>query len=147
MIKAMFIASSYGHQQQALNQITVEQNKGIVGDRYFDQHLQDNITLIEFENIEAINRTYQQDYALHDSRRNIVTQGIELNHLVGKIFKLGNVTLIGTELCEPCKTLGQKLANDTITPKQVIQAFTSKGGLRAQILTDGKLEIGMPFSE
>jgi len=67
----------------------------------------------------------------------LITQGVCLNDLVGKRFKVGEVELIGIELCEPCTLLGKLLENETINRWQVISAFKLSGGLRADIVTDG----------
>ena len=40
-----------------------------------------------------------------ESRRNVLTQGIGLNALVGKRFRVGDVECVGVELCDPCTTL------------------------------------------
>ena len=76
-----------------------------------------------------------------NSRRNIVTKGVALNHLVGREFRVGEVTLRGIRLCEPCGHL------EELTQKGVMQALVHRGGLRAQILIDGTIRVGDTIQE
>src|SRR4029077_411402 len=81
---------------------------GLEGDRYaretgtFSQKLPNNqVTLIEQEALEAAARDYKLELSAAESRRNILTMGIALNHLVGREFRIGEVRLRGLKLCEP----------------------------------------------
>jgi len=148
MIHTIFIPEhSLGKQVQG-DKIELITGKGIVGDRNFDraQWPGQNITFIEIEEIEAFNNNYQQRIQLADTRRNIITQGIRLNDLVGKIFTIGDVRFKGVELCEPCATLGKLLGNDTLAAKDVVKAFVHKSGLRADVLSDGEIQYGMSIT-
>jgi MOSC domain-containing protein YiiM len=71
----------------------------------------------------------------------VVTRGVPLNHLVGKEFSIGDVRVRGIRLCEPCDHL-QK-----VTGKSVIKSFLHRGGLRAQILSEGIIRVGTTISE
>lgn len=147
MIHTIFIAEHSLGKQVQVKKIDLITATGIVGDRNFDraQWPGQNITFIEIEEIEAFNNNYQQRIKLADTRRNIITQGIRLNDLVGKEFSIGNVRFKGVELCEPCATLGKLLGNDTLAAKDVVKAFVHKSGLRADVLTDGEIHTGMRF--
>jgi MOSC domain-containing protein YiiM len=147
MIQALFIPPVSAAPQQAFSTINVTANKGIIGDRNYDQHRWhgQNITLIEIENIDSFNQQYQQQIAIEDTRRNIITQGISLNELVGEEFAIGPIKLLGTELCEPCHTLSQQLASDTVSKQQVLKSFTHKAGIRATILSSGSITLDMPI--
>ncbi len=70
------------------------------------------------------------------ARRNIVTKGIRLNDLVGREFMIGTVHFLGYGLCEPCDHL-QKL-----TGKHVLPGLVGRGGLRAQVLSEGVFRLG-----
>jgi MOSC domain-containing protein YiiM len=63
------------------------------------------VTLIEIEAIDALERDYGVKLGPGDARRNIVTRGVALNHLVGKEFRVGEAVLRGIRLCEPCQRL------------------------------------------
>ena len=148
MIHTIFIAEHSLGKQVQVDKIELITGKGIVGDRNFDraQWPGQNITFIEIEEIEAFNNNYQQRIQLADTRRNIITQGIRLNDLVGKEFSIGNVRFKGVELCEPCATLGKLLGNDTLAAKDVVKAFVHKSGLRADVLSDGEIQYGMAIT-
>ena len=118
--------------------------KGLEGDRYFkgEGAFSDRpepgreLTLIELETIEALERDYKLKLSPGDARRNIVTLGVPLNHLVGKEFSVGEVTLRGIRLNEPCNHLA------SLTDKKVKEGLAHRGGLRAQILTEGVIRSG-----
>ncbi|HEV2713908.1 MAG TPA: hypothetical protein VGU64_01505, partial [Terriglobales bacterium] len=59
------------------------------------------------EAIEALSRDCAIELAPGDARRNLVTRGVPLNHLVGKEFLIGAVKIRGLRLCEPCDHLQQ----------------------------------------
>jgi MOSC domain-containing protein YiiM len=117
--------------------------KGLEGDRYFNQvgtysnrpGTGREVTLIEIEAIEALKRDYDIGLRPGESRRNIVTRGVPLNHLLGREFKVGEVRLRGARLCEPCSHL-QKL-----TQQGVMRGLIHRGGLRAEILTGGVIRV------
>lgn len=92
-----------------------------------------NVTLIESEALKEIFDKVQLTPA--ESRRNIITEGINLNELVGQKFLIGNVLFNGVRLCDPCKILEDR------TRKGVLKALVGKGGLRADILSDGVISV------
>ncbi len=147
MIEAIFIAKEELGKQQHVDSIQVVRGKGIVGDRNYGKSKWpgQNLTFIEAEEIERYNSTFNQKAELSATRRNIITRGVRLNDLVGKVFFIGNIKLKGVKLCEPCAVLGGLLENDTMKSKDVVKAFVHKGGLRVDILTDGCIEVGMEF--
>ena len=149
MIEAIYIAADEAGEQVAVEGVTLVSGKGIVGDRYFDYDTQagEEITFIEIEEIERYNRDNQQQIPLHATRRNIITRGVRLNDLEGKEFTVGGVRFRGVELCEPCAFLGENLENDTMDRAAVVKAFLHRAGLRADILCDGDLAIGIPFGD
>jgi MOSC domain-containing protein YiiM len=118
--------------------------KGLRGDRYFaGEGTYSNtpgtgrqITLIEREALEAAARDYGIALEPGQSRRNIETTGVALNHLVGKEFMVGKVRLRGMRLNEPCAHLA------SLSKRGVVKALTHRGGLRADILSDGVIRVG-----
>jgi MOSC domain-containing protein YiiM len=138
-----------GGTMQSLREVRAYPGKGLEGDRYFlgtgtySKHAGERreLTLIEIEAIEALQR--ESDIALHpgDARRNLVTRGVALNHWVGRRFRVGGVTLRGIKLCEPCAHLGR------LTEERVFPALVHRGGLNAQILTAGTLRVGDAIEE
>lgn len=148
MISAIFVAKTKRGRQVQIDSVKVDAGKGIVGDRHYGFRKQEgiNITFVEQEQIDAFNTNFAQQIVLSETRRNIVTQGVNLNTLVGKEFWIGNVRFYGVELCEPCAVLGQRLANQSISAPQVVRAWLNRGGLRANVLTTGILKTGASFS-
>jgi MOSC domain-containing protein YiiM len=131
-----------------LTEVWAIPGKGLEGDRYFhgagtfsaSTRLPDvELTLIESEAIETLARSIALTPA--DSRRNLVTRGISLNELVGRQFEIGDVRMLGHRLCEPCSRLRPSAAD----AREVIDTLRHRGGLRAQILQQGRLRIGDPI--
>src|ERR1041384_6597709 len=126
---------------QTVDEVRAIPGRGLEGDRYFDNKGREpearrELTLIEAEAVEAMKHELDVDYGLSDSRRNIVTRDVPLNHLVGKEFWIGEVKARGLRLCEPCSHL-QKLSHEKVLP-----GLVHRGGLRAQILTEGMIQVG-----
>ena len=126
------ITKSNNQKIEEVGSIEVLANKGIVGDRHFDNYNDPfcQLSLIESENIDNYNSKFGLNISYVDFRRNIITKGIKLNNLVGKKFQIGNVKVEGIDLCRPCKHLSEILNQDNI-----IKEFLKKGGLRCQILS------------
>ena len=142
-VESIHVASVAEGPPQSVAQAVAIPGAGLEGDRYalkvgtFYKPAPDHeLTLIEAEAIEALRRDYRVELAAGDSRRNIVTRNVPLNHLVGKEFAIGDVRIRGIRLCEPCDHL-QK-----VTGKPVIKGLLRRGGLRAQILTQGTIRVG-----
>ena len=119
--------------------IEVLANKGVVGDRHFDEYNDpyNQLTLIEAENIDYYNAKYGLDIPYKDFRRNIITKGISLNDLIGKKLKIGKAIAEGVDLCRPCRHLTEMLSQENI-----LKEFLRKGGLRCQILSSSIINVG-----
>ncbi|MGH2733189.1 MAG: MOSC domain-containing protein, partial [Actinomycetota bacterium] len=118
--------------------------KGLEGDRYFlgtgsfsnRPRPGREITLIETEALQALARDCSIRLEPSQARRNLVTTDVPLNHLVGEEFRVGDVTLMGVRLCEPCRLL------EELVGRKVRPGLVHRGGLRAAILTEGTLRQG-----
>jgi MOSC domain-containing protein YiiM len=124
---------------QSVNEVRAVPGRGLEGDRYFDHPQPDprkELTLVEAEAIEAFRSEFKLDFNLSGTRRNVITRGVPLNHLVGKEFWIGEVKARGLQLCEPCATL-QRLSHPKVLP-----GLVHRGGLRAQILSEGVIRVG-----
>ena len=119
--------------------IDVLANKGIVGDRHFNEYNDPycQLSLIESENIDYYNTKYGLNVPYTDFRRNVITKGINLNNLIGKKLQIGNVKVEGIDLCRPCKHLTEMLNQENI-----LKEFLRRGGLRCQILSSSSISIG-----
>lgn len=94
------------------------------------------VTLIEAEAIAAACQEYKLSFDHLTTRRNLLTEGVPLNHLVGHEFAVGEVMLKGVELCEPCGHL------EKLTIPDIRKSLVHRGGLRAQIVRGGTLQVG-----
>jgi MOSC domain-containing protein YiiM len=143
-VECIFISPEAGAPQLSCQKINLVAGNGIVGDRNYglSKWPGQNLTLIELEEIEAFVGEKNRERDLSITRRNILTRGVRLNELVGKEFKIGDITLRGIELCEPCRSLGAALSSSTLSSKQVVERFLHRGGLRVDVLTSGVIEVG-----
>ena len=124
--------------------------RGLEGDRYHDGtgFYSDHpgpireVSLIEEETMEALRRDHNLALAPGVTRRNILTRGVPLNHLVGREFRVGGATFRGVELCEPCKHLVEVTGINSILPTLI-----HRGGLHAQVLIGGLIRVGDVIEE
>jgi len=129
---------------EARGEVKATPGRGIEGDRYFEgtgtwsNHPGEGreITLVEMEAFEGLARERNIALKPGETRRNLVTLGVPLNHLVGKEFQVGDVRLVGIRLCEPCHYL------EEMTTKGVLVGLIHRGGLRANVLTSGIIRVG-----
>ena len=138
-IEAIYVSPSAGEPATALDNARALPGRGLDGDRHvtgdgtFPSGLPGSaLTLIEAEVCESFDPPLGPD----DHRRNVVTRGVALNDLVGHEFTLGRVRCKGMRLCEPC-TVVQRYAG-----RPVLRALVHRGGLRADILAEGKIAVG-----
>ena len=119
-----------------VNPINLVAGKGIIGDRHFKDYNDpyNHLSIIESENIDEYNKRYNLDIPYLDFRRNIITRGIKLNDLIEKKLMIGDVRLEVIDLCRPCRHLSEKLEKNNI-----IKEFLRKGGIRCEILNNGKI--------
>lgn len=128
----------------SLQEVNAVAGLGLEGDRYYtrtgtysDKHDESReATFIESEALEALQRDYHVELTGPESRRNITTRGVALNHLVGKEFRAGEVVFRGIRLCEPCSHM------ENVSGKAARRGLIHRGGLRAQIVKSGRLCVG-----
>lgn len=130
---------------QSVPKVRAVPGQGLEGDRYFTgsgtfspQPMKPDfeLTLIELEQVEAFASASGLPFTATLARRNLVTQGVDLNALSGVEFMIGSVRARGIRLCEPCNYLAK------ITWPETLRGLVHKGGLRAQILTEGCIQTG-----
>jgi len=147
-VEQLFISPGhnfYGHHGQppdahpimAVEQIECVAGRGIRDDRYFD-HKPDykgQITFFAREVLDALGRELGlTEVPPAATRRNVLTQGVDLNQLVGAEFEVQSVRFAGVEECRPCYWM-----NNAFRDERVEAWLKGRGGLRARILTDGIL--------
>ncbi len=146
---SIFVSAKAGMPMESRESARAVPGSGLEGDRYFDGvgHWSNHpgegreITLIEIEAIEDLAREKNIEIPPELARRNLVTRGVPLNHLVGREFQVGSVRLMGKRLCEPCQYL------EALTTKGVLTRLLHRGGLRADIVLGGTIRIGDAVSE
>jgi len=122
----------------SVNEVEVIKGKGLIGEKHFkeDNKKRSQITLIEIENINYYNKITGTKIPAIKFLRNIVTEGMRLNVLVGKEFFIGKVKVKAHDLCRPCKNLQESLQQ-----KNIVKELLYTGGLRCEILSSGKIFI------
>jgi MOSC domain-containing protein YiiM len=146
-VAGIFIAPEQAADMRAVDRVKAIEGKGLEGDRYFTETgtysdepgPSREVTLIEIEAIEAVRREAGIEFGLGESRRNVVTRGVPLNHFVDKEFTVGGVRLRGIRLCEPCSYLAKLL------DKPVTTLLLHRAGLRARIVQGGEIAVNDPI--
>jgi MOSC domain-containing protein YiiM len=110
--------------------------RGIRDDRYLD-FKDDYKGQITFFSLDVFNELCAalniNDCSPAAARRNVITRGIDLNGFIHKEFEIQGVRFYGTEESAPCHWMDRAFAPGA-------QVFLKgNGGLRARILSDGKL--------
>jgi MOSC domain-containing protein YiiM len=138
-VEGIFISPKKRVLPEPVESVRAVAGRGLEGNRYFyDENAPPGraITLIAAEAVEAMEREHGISIEPRESRRNVVTRGVDVNDLVGKRFRVGDVECVGVELCEPCSTL------EGMTKPGVIKGLVHRGGLNADILSDGAINVG-----
>jgi MOSC domain-containing protein YiiM len=145
-VVGIFVAPAAGAPMEARDEVDAIAGAGLAGDRYADaagtysgrRHTDARraVTLIEREAIAAVRSGGGLALDEHETRRNLVTVGVPLNHLVDQEFLVGPVRLLGVDLSEPCAYLERG------TRAGVREALVHRGGLRAEIIAGGPIRLG-----
>jgi len=141
---SIHIAEQASVEMQSLAEAELVAGVGIPGDRYatgkgtysFKPHADRQVTLIEMETIEGIRRDHGLALEPHETRRNLTTRGVPLNHLVGREFSVGQVVLFGGRLNVPCKYLDELLDRPLFNP------LLNRSGLNCRIIKGGVIRPG-----
>ena len=136
-VEGIFIGPKY-ELPEPVARVRAAAGRGLEGNRYFFEQAPPGraLTLIAAEALEGMAAESGVEITAAESRRNVLTRGVDLNALVGVRFRVGDVDCVGVELCEPCKTL------ESLTKPGVIKGLVHRGGLTADILSDGEIAVG-----
>ena len=149
-VVSIHIATKAEAPMLALQQVYAELGRGLEGDRYAE-HLGTysdtpgsgrEVTLIESEQLALVEREFAVKLGPGESRRNITTRGVDLNALVEREFRVGEVVLRGTRLCEPCDYVAKLTGN----ADNLVKALVHRGGLRCDIVRGGTIHVGDEIS-
>jgi len=143
------IAPSASYEMEELQQAELIAGKGIVGDRYYNgtgtYSPKPDIREVTLFDIDVLDALARNDPPLQnapislrpaDHRRNLTVQGVPLNHLVGKRFRIGDVILRGGRLNFPCKYLEELLGMPLYLP------LYNRSGLNCSIELGGIIKNG-----
>lgn len=146
-VVGIFMAAEAATPLIAAGEVRAEPGRGLEGDRYWARQgtfwkpkPDFELTLIEVESLEALRAETGVLLEPWEARRNLATRGVRLNDLVNRQFSVGEVTLAGIRLCEPCGHL-ERLTGRTLRP-----FLEGRGGLRAAIVTGGTIRVGDPIT-
>ena len=146
-VEALAVAPAAEAPMQRLDVARAHAGRGLEGDRYaagagtFSSRAGRrpgyDLTLIAAEVLDEMAAAGQAlDFA--GTRRNVLTRGIDVNALVERRFRIGDVQCEGRRLCEPCVHL------DRLGGPGILRPLIHRGGLRADVLTDGEIRLGAP---
>ena len=152
-VVSIHVAPEASAPMKSITEVRAFPGRGLEADRYFagtgfysktSSYGGREVTLIEIEAVEALfsgvlNASGERagiKLAAAETRRNIATWGVPLNHLIDREFRVGAVLMRGTRLCEPCKHL------EDLTQRGVMSGLIHRGGLRALILNEGVIHVG-----
>ena len=136
VVEALVVAPAAEAPVVLVDEAVAIAGRGLEGDRYAagagtfaSGRPGSALTLVD----AAVLDTFDRDV---DHRRNVVVRGTDLNALVGRDFMLGEVRCRGRRLCEPCAHL------DRLNGGGVLRPLVHRGGLRADIVSDGTIRVG-----
>ena len=141
-IQYIHIASTAGGPMQSRHDVELVPRSGVLGDRYAtrsgywqDDRVSRDLTLIEAEAIASL-ADLGIELAPGETRRNLTTRGVILSALIGQLFWIGDIIARGTGPCNPCEHLVQ------LTGKPMLRPLVGRAGIRADVLTRGRIRIG-----
>lgn len=145
-VEGIYVAPDSGEPMREVDSVEAVAGRGLRGDRYFrERGLYDrrddlpegtDVTLVETEALEAASRDDGTELHPRDTRRNLLTRDVPLNHLVDREFGVGAATLVGERLCEPCSYM-ESLAGT----EGAVGALIHRGGLNATVTASGTIAV------
>ena len=142
-VRQIWSAPSAAAPMRRLPEARLVAGQGLAGDRYAlgggtwagYPDLEKQLTLIDADHVAAVARETGAELTPGDTRRNLVTTGIDLPGLVGRWFAVGDALLFGMKRCPPCTHL------ERLTGVRLIKAMVHRGGINAAVF------VGAPIRE
>lgn len=144
-VEAIFVGGRAREVPLAVQRALAVPGLGLEGDRYFagvgtfshkGRGNGRDLTLIEAEALEGLSADTGIELAAAEARRNVVTRGVDLLGLIGRRFRVGDVTCVGVRECDPCTHL------EGLTRPGVLRGLAGRGSLRADIVAGGAIAVG-----
>ncbi len=141
-VKGICIGPEAGKPMIRVKKVRAIAGRGLEGDRYATGNGSFNRGRQGKRQVTLMNAIFFKGsgYGFADSRRNIFTEGVELMDLIGKEFTIGEARFRGVKYCDPCER-PKKLSRKR---KSFKTAFFDRGGIVAEIIEDGIIEVGDP---
>jgi len=144
VLEHIHVAAEGSQPMEARLQAEVIAGIGIPDDRYARRtgtysdrhHIDRQITLIETETLDALERDRGIVLAPHEHRRNLTTRGVPVSHLVGRYFTIGDCVFYGGRLNVPCKYLEQ------LVGRSVFRPLINRSGLNCRVIVSGTIRVG-----
>ena len=141
-VEHLHVARAKGAPMEAVEEIELVKHIGVVGDRHalapgeWDaSHAGEELTLVEAESLERLAREHDIHLRPGETRRTVTTRGMELNELVGRRFRVGEVIAEGVELCEPCSHL------QSVLGRPIIRPLVHRAGIRVLLVEGGRIWV------
>ena len=145
IVVALFTVDRRAAPMKKVEQLYALAGRGIEGDRYFlgtgtyskSPEPGRQVTLIKSEVLESLKNKSEINVKPEESRRNILTQGIEINDLIGTEFYVGTVRLRAHRITQPCLYLEKLLGQPGL-----YKELWDNGGISCEILSEGIIKEG-----
>lgn len=142
----IWLAGAAAEPMRRVPSVDAVAGRGLAGDRYAlgggtwarYPDLEKQVTLIDRDDVAAVAAETASDLAPGDTRRNIVTTGMDLPQLVGRWFAVGDALLFGMKRCPPCTHL------ERLTGVRLVKAMAHRGGINAAVFAGGRIHEGDP---
>ena len=137
-VEAIHLCATPAAELHEVDEVTAVAGKGLEGDRHFHEDGAgpgQALTLVDAAVVEEVG------LGLGETRRQVTVRGVELNELVGRRFRVGEVECLGVELCEPCSHLQE------MTRPGIIKELAHRAGINADIVVGGTIRVGDPVVE
>lgn len=124
------------HPMHEVHEMECVTGRGIRGDRFFDYKpdYKGQITFFSSEVFADVCRALAAGPKSPGvTRRNVITEGVDLNSLIGQRFHVQGIEFEGVCECSPCYWMDHAIAPGAE------KALQGRGGLRARILSGGIL--------
>ena len=144
-VERIYIAPRAGEAMKAVNAAEALAGRGLQGDRYGEDRghwkITDacQVTCIAGEDLDAIARGTSIRVLDGEHRRNIVTRGIRLRALTGRLFRIGDAVFEYEHTRPPCGYV------ERLTEPGMVRALSKRGGICVRVVESGALRVGDPI--
>lgn len=143
-VTGIFVIATAGGDPVGAEKAEVVAGVGLVGDRYAEgtgtysdgSPVGRQLTLVDGDDVAAAAAAAGVAIRPGEARRNVETEGIDLQALIGHRFRVGAVECVGVRACPPCDLLDDRLGPG------VKAALAGRGGLRADVVAGGIITVG-----